>query len=102
MGEYGSIWEHFRACWEHFGAFGSFTEPFGGISHIAVWGISHIASRVRLGLGDLSTFNIDLQYQLPNIDGDIYRGYIFNLEHPYIARSAYNIFNRLGVAEAVL
>ena len=79
MGAFGSILEHVGSIWE---LFGSFTEPFGGISHIAVWGISHIASRVRLGLGDLSTFNIDLQYQLPNIDGDIYRGYIFNLEHP--------------------
>ena len=53
------------------------------ISPFGAYRISHIASRVRLGLGDLSTFNIDLQYQLPNIDGDIYRGYIFDLEHPY-------------------
>ena len=70
------------------GAFGSFLGAFQSrlgayrISPFGAYPISHIASRVRLGLGDLSTFNIDLQYQLPNIDGDIYRGYIFDLEHP--------------------
>ena len=72
------------------GAFGSFLGALQSrlgayrISPFGAYRISHIASRVRLGLGDLSTFNIDLQYQLPNIDGDIYRGYIFDLEHPYI------------------
>ena len=61
MGAFGSILEHVGSIWE---LFGSFTEPFGGISHITVWGISHIASRVRLGLLDILHVLLDLQYQL--------------------------------------
>ena len=82
MGAFGSILEQVGSILE---LFGSFTEPFGGISHIAVWGISHIAYRVACAIRP-GQF-IDLQYQLPNIDGDIYRGYIFDLEHPYISQS---------------
>ena len=81
MGAFGSILEHVGSILELLGALQSRLGAYR-ISPFGAYRISHIASRVRLGLGDLSTFNIDLQYKLPNIDGDIYRGYIFDLEHP--------------------
>ena len=75
MGAFGSILEQFRACGEHFG---SFTEPFGGISPLGAYRIACVIRSVRYTIRTTRP-----SISTSNIDGDIDRGDIFDLEQPY-------------------